>query len=122
MRPRRVYTDSLRDILAASEQAQQFVAGMDLAAFWSDAKTQFAVIRALEIIGEAARHIPTAIQQRYPQVPWADMRGMRNVLIHEYFGVDTQVLWRTVQEDIPPLSIEIRKILDEMLGPQSDAE
>ena len=122
MRPRRVYADSLRDILAASEQAQQFVAGMDLAAFWSDAKTQFAVIRALEIIGEAARHIPTAVQQRYPQVPWADKRGMRNVLVHEYFGVDTQVLWRTVQEDIPPLSIEIRKILDEMPGPRSDAE
>lgn len=122
MRPRRVYTDSLRDILAASEQAQQFVAGMDLAAFLSDVKTQFAVIRALEIIGEAARHIPTAIRRRYPQVPWADMRGMRNVLVHEYFGVDAQVLWRTVQEDIPPLSIEIRKILDEMLGPQSDSE
>ena len=122
MRPRRVYKDSLRDIPAASEQAQQFVAGMDLAAFWSDTKTQFAVIRALEIIGEAARHILTAIQQRYPQVPWADMRGMRNVLVHEYFGVDAQVLWRTVQEDIPPLSVEIRKILDEMLGLQSDAE
>lgn len=87
---------------------------MDFAAFLSDTRTQFAVIRALEIIGEAARHIPPAIQRIYPQVPWLDMQGMRNVLIHEYFGVDRQILWRTVQEDIPPLGVEVRKILDEM--------
>lgn len=119
MRPRRTYLDSLRDIREASEQAQQFVAGMDLATFLSDTRTQFAVVRALEIIGEAARHIPATIRRRYPQVPWVDMRGMRNVLIHEYFGVDTQVLWRTVQEDIPPLTTEIRKILDEISGQES---
>lgn len=110
----RSHRDALQDILEAAEQAQQFVSGMDFAAFLSDTRTQFAVIRALEIIGEAARHIPLAIQRSYPQVPWLDMQGMRNVLIHEYFGVDRQILWRTVQEDIPPLGVEVRKILDEM--------
>lgn len=120
MRPRRIYRDYLRDILEAAEQAQQFVSGMNFAAFRADTKTQFAVIRALEIIGEAARQIPGTVQRRYPQVPWPDMLGMRNVLIHEYFGVDTLVLWRTVQEDIPALITEMREILDEMANQESD--
>lgn len=110
----RSHRDALQDILEASEQAQQFVSGMNFADFLSDTRTQFAVIRALEIIGEAAGQIPLATQRSNPQVPWQDMRGMRNVLIHEYFGVDARVLWRTVQEDIPPLGVEVRKILDEM--------
>jgi uncharacterized protein with HEPN domain len=69
------------------------------------------VVRALEIICEAAREVPTDVRRRYPQVPWQDMADMRNKLIHEYFGVDLEVVWRTVQEDLPPLVGAVQQIL-----------
>jgi uncharacterized protein with HEPN domain len=78
MKRKREYIDYLRDILEAAQNAEQFVAGMDVTAFEGDAKTSFAVIRALEIIGEAAKHIPSAVRQRYPAVPWRAMAGMRD--------------------------------------------
>ena len=93
------------------EIAKGFIEGIDFVTFRADTKSVFAVVRALEIIGEAARHVPTAVQHKYPQVPWRQMLSMRNLLIHEYFGVDLEVLWRTVQEDLPALSVEIEKIL-----------
>ena len=76
-------------------------------------KTVYAVVRALEIIGEASRHVPRAVQHDYPQVPWQQMLSMRNLVVHEYFGVDLEVLWETVQEDLPPLQEAIRRILEE---------
>ena len=87
---------------------------MDSLAFAADTRTNLAVVRALEIIGEAARHIPVRVRRRHPQVAWQDMVAMRNKLIHEYFGVDLEVIWRTVQEDLPPLRDEIRTVLAEM--------
>jgi uncharacterized protein with HEPN domain len=87
---------------------------MDFPAFAAERRTTLAVVRALEIIGEAARHVPAGIRRRNPEVAWQDMVAMRNKLIHEYFGVDLQVLWRTVQDDIPPLSDGIRRMLSEM--------
>lgn len=71
-------------------------------------------MRALEIIGEAARRIPASVRCLHPQVAWQDMVAMRNKLIHEYFGVDLQVLWRTVQEDLPPLRDGVRRMLEDM--------
>jgi uncharacterized protein with HEPN domain len=76
-------------------------------------------VRALETIGEAARNIPASLRRRYPQVPWRDLVDMRNKLIHEYFGVDQEVLWRTVREDIPPLCDAVRQMLAEMEGEAS---
>jgi uncharacterized protein with HEPN domain len=87
------------------------VAGLDLDAFRKDAEKVYAVTRALEIIGEAARQIPPQVVAAYPDLPWQEMIGMRNAVIHEYFGVDTEVLWRTVQEDLPPLRAAIAAIL-----------
>lgn len=111
MRPQRSYLDYLRDIQQAADDALGFVEGMDLSVFSADRRTNLAVVRALEIIGEAARHIPASNRRRFPQVPWQDMIAMRNKLIHEYFGVDLEVLWRTVQEDRPQLSNAIRQAL-----------
>lgn len=113
MRPRRFYLDYLRDILEAVEDALTFADGMDYPTFHTDRRTNLAVVRALEIMGEAARHIPANIRRDYPEIPWQDIVDMRNKLIHEYFGVDLEVLWRTVQEDLPPLRDEIRRILVE---------
>lgn len=114
MRPQRSYRDYLRDILQAAEEALDFVQGMEFSNFSSDRKTNLAVVRALEVIGEAARHIPQRARRRHPQVSWQDMVAMRNKLIHGYFGVDLEVLWRTVQVDLPPLRDEIRGMLAEM--------
>jgi len=82
MRSRRVYTDYLADILHAAERAEQFLAGMDLAALKADEKTAFAVVRALEIIGEAAKSIPQIIRDRHTGIPWRDLAGMRDKLTH----------------------------------------
>lgn len=120
MRPQRSYRDHVRDIFEAAYQAQGFIEGMDFTAFRADTKTIFATVRALEIIGEAARHIPRSVQRRYPHVPWRDMLAMRNLLIHEYFGVDLEVLWRTVQEDLPPIRDAIRRMLAETEGERRD--
>ena len=75
----------------------------------------FAVIRALEIIGEAARKIPKFIRTRYPAIPWQDMAGMRDKLIHDYFGVDLRVVWKTLQIELPPL----KSILDQIIRKES---
>jgi uncharacterized protein with HEPN domain len=87
---------------------------MDFSTFSTDRRTNLAVVRALEIIGEATRHVPKSIRRRYPDVPWQDMAAMRNKLIHEYFGVDLEVLRRTIQEDLPPLCEAIQQVIDEL--------
>lgn len=110
----RTYVDYLRDMLEAAEKAEHFVAGMDFAAFKGDEKTAFAVVRALEIIGEAARHIPEPLRKRYPKVPWEDIVGMRNIVVHGYFNVDLEVIWRTVQDDLPPLRASLARILADL--------
>ena len=99
MRPQRSYLDYLRDIQQAADETLTFVEDMDLPAFLTDRRTNLAAVRALEIIGEAARHIPASVRRRHPHVAWQDMVPTRNKLIHEYFGVDLEVLWRTVHED-----------------------
>lgn len=78
----------LNDILAALDSIEQFVAGMDLEAFRADDKTTSAVMRKLEIIGEATKQIPDEIRRNHPDIPWKEMGGMRDKLIHFYFGVD----------------------------------
>jgi uncharacterized protein with HEPN domain len=113
MKATRVYADYLSDILIAATHAQNFVAGLDFDTFQTDAEKVYAVTRALEIIGEAARQLPESLLERHPELPWHEMIGMRNVVIHEYFGVDHAVLWRTVHEDLPPLCAAVTAILEE---------
>jgi uncharacterized protein with HEPN domain len=107
----REYLDHLGDIRDAVGKARQFVAGMSYEQFAADEKTAFAVVRCLEIVGEAARKIPVAVRTRYPHVPWREMAGMRDVLIHDYFGVNLRVVWNTVQNDLPPLKPQIPRAL-----------
>jgi uncharacterized protein with HEPN domain len=107
----REFLDYLGDIRDAVVKARQFVAGMTYEQFAADEKTAFAVVRCLEIIGEAARKIPEAVRTRYPQVAWREMTGMRDVLIHDYFGVNLRVVWNTVQNDLPPLKPQIEQII-----------
>ncbi len=107
----RDYTLYLKDILGAIESIERFIAGMDLGAFQTDDKTASAVLRKLEIIGEAVKRIPDEIRQKHPQVPWKEMAGMRDRLIHFYFGVDYHLVWKAITERLPRVKQEIEKIL-----------
>jgi len=111
MKQNREYTDYLKDISDAIEKVQQFVEGMDFEKFSHDSKTVFAVIRALEIIGEASKKIPETMKRQNPELPWREMAGIRDILIHEYFGTNLRVVWNTINEDIPKLKPGIYAML-----------
>ena len=104
----------LKDILAAMKSVETFVERMDFEEFRADDKTASAVIRKFEIVGEATKNIPGDIRRRYPQVPWKEMAGMRDRLIHFYFGVDYQLVWTTIKERLPIVKPQIQKILKEL--------
>ena len=93
----------VHDILEAIAAVQKYVSGMTFDDFVADRKTVDAVIRNLIIIGEAAGHIPDEICKSEPEVPWSDMRAMRNFVVHEYFGVSDKIIWDTLQANLPPL-------------------
>ncbi len=84
---------------------------MPLDQFVADDKTIFAVVRALEIVGEAAKRIPQAVRDQHSEIPWREMAGMRNKLTHDYFGVNVEVVWKTVIEDLPDLATKIQAML-----------
>jgi uncharacterized protein with HEPN domain len=109
----RTVRDYLHDILDTIESCERFIEGMDFDQFTSDEKTTFAVRHALEIIGEAAKHIPEEMKNKYQSVPWRKMAGTRDVIIHAYFGVDLDVIWNTATESLPELKRDIEKILEE---------
>lgn len=102
----------LRDILSAMEAIERFVEGMNFDEFVKDDKTSSAVIRKLEIIGEAARHIPESLREKFPDIPWRGMAGMRDRLIHGYFEVDYQLVWEVVKREIPKLKPRLKQILE----------
>jgi len=100
----------LQDILTAIERIEEFVGSMSFEEFQADDKTTSAVIRKLEIIGEAAKGIPLVIREENPYIPWREMAGMRDKLIHSYFGVDHGLIWSTISKRLPEVKLRIEKI------------
>lgn len=109
----RLFSDYLHDILDAISKTERFVAGVDFASFQANDEKVYAVIRALEIIGEAAKSIPKEERNRFPEIPWQAVTGMRDKLIHGYFVVSLPRVWETVQRDLPPLKTIVEQMLSE---------
>jgi uncharacterized protein with HEPN domain len=100
----------LDDIRAAIKKIERYTKELSAKDFASDEKTIDAVIRNLGVIGEAANNIPSGVRSKMPDIPWRKIIAMRNKVIHEYFGVDWEILWQTIEEDLPELKKQIRKL------------
>ena len=111
--PGRPWESRLRDNINAIQKIERYTRGMAREAFAADDMAIDAVVRNLIVLGEASRHIPPAVETRHPEVPWEKMRGIRNVVVHEYFGVDAEILWQTARDDLPPLLPLLERVLRE---------
>ena len=107
----RNYKLYLSDILAAVESIECFVENMNFEDFCADDKTSSAVIRKFEIIGEATKNVTHEIRNQYPDIPWKEMAGMRDRLIHFYFGVDYKLVWSTIFSRLPQVKMKIQNII-----------
>lgn len=111
----RELTDYLSDIKTAIADVNEFTGGMSYETFVADKKTVNAVIRSLEVIGEATKHIPASFRRKHPDIPWNKMAGLRDVLIHDYMGVDLKSVWNVTQNRLREL-----KFLFEGLDPATN--
>ena len=107
---RRDLRDYLQDILDAVNDIERFVADMSYEQFIKDKKTLNAVVRSIEVIGEASKRLPLSLKAKNSELPWREITGMRDKLIHAYFGMDTETIWKTVKENIPQLKQTIKKM------------
>jgi uncharacterized protein with HEPN domain len=98
-------------MLAAVEAIAAYTAGMTYEEFVADQRTVDAVIRNLMTLGESVRWIPERVLLAHPPVPWRTLRGVRNIVVHEYFGIDSAILWETVRGDLPPLAASLEAVL-----------
>lgn len=104
----------IQDIYNAITSIEEFVKEHDLESFKNDDMVSSAVIRKFEIIGEAAKNVPAEIREKYTDIPWKDMAGMRDRLIHSYFGIKYELVWNTIKTVFPVITPGIRNILDTM--------
>ena len=105
------FLDFVEDILDAMEKAEILVEDFSYDEFKADFRTNFAVVRALEIVGEAAKRLPASLREEYPAIPWRGMAGMRDRIIHGYDTVDLQIVWDVVKQDMPSIKPQMQQIL-----------
>ncbi len=102
----------LQDMLNAARKIEGYVEGLTFEDFIQDEKTFDAVIRQLTILGEAASYVPDQVVSRTPEIPWFEIRGMRNIVVHEYFGINREIVWKTAVKNIPELRPLLERLLD----------
>ena len=111
---KREYLDYIQDIINSIDDVEVFIKGFDFEGFKKDKKTINAVIRSLEVIGEAAKKIPDEIKEKNNDIPWKNISGMRDKLVHEYFGVDEEIVWKVASEEISNLKLPMQIIFEEI--------
>ncbi len=107
----RDYSIYIKDMLENMEKTERFTKDLNYEDFIRDEKTHYAVVRCIEIIGEAAKHIPEEMRKKYPQIPWKDMAGMRDKVTHFYFGINLEKVWLALKKDILELKPLIKEVL-----------
>lgn len=117
MSHKRDVRDYLEDILQSITDIRMFIGDITFDQFCSDRKTINAVVRSLEIIGEATKKIPEEIRRLHTDLPWSEIAAMRDKLIHEYFGIDLEIVWETVKEDLGPLESAMQQVFLHVKGP-----
>jgi len=108
---KRDYTLYINDMLECIERIEEFVGDMSYEEFVEDDKTSSAVVRKLEIMGEASKNIPIEIRREYKEIPWSDVAKMRDKIIHFYFGVDYEIVWKVIKERLPGIKPLIEQVL-----------
>ncbi len=111
-REQREWRFYVNDMIEFAEKVQSFTDGMDQDTFVSDTLTYDATLRNLELIGEAATHIPDAVRETYPEIPWRTIVSTRNRIAHGYLGIDNDIIWDIIQNDIPALLLSLRRIAE----------
>ena len=101
----------LEDMLLSMERIEEYIGSLDFEAFKTNYLVVDAVVRNLEIIGEASKNVPESLKEECPEVPWGKMYGLRNLIAHEYFGVDYEMIWQIAKNNLPENKIDIEKIL-----------
>ena len=109
---KRTYKLYVNDILESIKKIENYIANLSYEDFVQDDLVRDAVLRNLEVIGEATKNIPDNIREKYPLIPWRRIIGLRNIVIHEYFGVDFENIWRIITKNIPEVKPSIEKILE----------
>lgn len=110
----REFRDFLQDILEAIRQLENITKTITFAEFSTRIETLLSVVKLIEIIGEAVKNIPDEVRVNYPEIPWKNVAGMRDKLVHEYWAIDEQIIWQVIQKNIPQLKETITKILEEL--------
>ena len=108
----RSYLLYLEDILKSAAKVQRYTDGMSFEDFLADERTLDAVVRNLEIIGEAAKNVPEEVRQSYPEIEWRKIAGLRDILSYTYFNISEAILWDVVQNKVPPLAEQVKQILE----------
>jgi len=110
----RSLAEFLQDILDTIADLETFTANVEFEAFRANREKVLAVVKSIEILGEAVKKIPDDIRTQYPEIPWKAIAGMRDMLVHEYWGIDANVVWATVQEGLPPLKAVIIEVAEKL--------
>jgi len=110
----RSLAEFLQDILDTIADLETFTANVEFEAFRANREKVLAVVKSIEILGEAVKKIPDDIRTQYPEIPWKAIAGMRDMLVHEYWGIDANVVWATVQEGLPPLKAVIMEVAEKL--------